>query len=584
MKLRHLSIKNFRGIQELDWNISGDVVCLIGPGDSTKTSILLAVEYLFSPTWNLSLSDTDFYLKDVSQSIEISCVISSLPEGLIGEDKFGLQLGFWNPDDKTISQKQENEKCEMALRVKLEVGRDLEPKWSVISLQNDLDIHSLSTSDRRLLGVAKIGNFVESDLAWGRNSSLARLSVKDDLSKIPALLTEAERKVIEILKDENLGDYDETIKKVRETSQSLGIDAKQNFRVGLDPARFNLNQGAIALFDGDLPFSIRGNGSRRLLSMAISKASISDGVVLLIDEIENSLEPFRLRHLIRQIRPRDGDRHQVFFTTHSSIAVEECKAHELYIVRSLNGKTTVLEVEPEFQKVVRSSSEAFLARKIIVCEGKTEEGLLIGLDQNFWSVKHQNTPALYKFVNMAEAGSVPILGGGDESPCKAQEFGKLGFDVLFFGDSDKVDKLKPSVDELTQQKILVVLCKPEGDKGLFIEQRLCLDLSIEGLEKYVGLACELSEDPPNIWDSIYQACPHNTLRKSRDFRDLLSDIGEDSLRQVIGEISGKGPKGWFKRRDKGEKLGELLSKFLPLMDSQKPTALMLSELEKWCYE
>lgn len=177
----------------------------------------------------------------------------------------------------------------------------------------------------------------------------------------------------------------------------------------------------------------------------------------------------------------------------------------------------------------------------------------------------------------------PILGGGDESPCKAQEFGKLGFDVLF-GDSDKVDKLKPSVDELTQQKILVVLCKPEGDKGLFIEQRLCLDLSIEGLEKYVGLACELSEDPPNIWDSIYQACPHNTLRKSRDFRDLLSDIGEDSLRQVIGEISGKGPKGWFKRRDKGEKLGELLSKFLPLMDSQKPTALMLSELEKWCYE
>ncbi len=37
MQIRHVLIKNFRGIQKLDWSIPSPIVCLIGSGDSTVT-------------------------------------------------------------------------------------------------------------------------------------------------------------------------------------------------------------------------------------------------------------------------------------------------------------------------------------------------------------------------------------------------------------------------------------------------------------------------------------------------------------------------------------------------------------------
>jgi len=44
MKIRHIKIERFRGIRELDWRVGGEFVCLVGPEDSTKTTILDAVE------------------------------------------------------------------------------------------------------------------------------------------------------------------------------------------------------------------------------------------------------------------------------------------------------------------------------------------------------------------------------------------------------------------------------------------------------------------------------------------------------------------------------------------------------------
>lgn len=44
MELKHLRVKRFRGIRELDWTPGGRMVCLIGAGDSTKTTILTAYD------------------------------------------------------------------------------------------------------------------------------------------------------------------------------------------------------------------------------------------------------------------------------------------------------------------------------------------------------------------------------------------------------------------------------------------------------------------------------------------------------------------------------------------------------------
>lgn len=49
MKIRHIKIERFRGIRELEDRVGGDIVCLMGPGNSTKKTILDAVEFKREP-------------------------------------------------------------------------------------------------------------------------------------------------------------------------------------------------------------------------------------------------------------------------------------------------------------------------------------------------------------------------------------------------------------------------------------------------------------------------------------------------------------------------------------------------------
>lgn len=50
------------------------------PGDSTKTTILDAVEVALSPRWNIPFDDSDFYDADSSAPILIPGAVGGLPE------------------------------------------------------------------------------------------------------------------------------------------------------------------------------------------------------------------------------------------------------------------------------------------------------------------------------------------------------------------------------------------------------------------------------------------------------------------------------------------------------------------------
>ncbi len=62
-KIIRLDIKNYRGIEDLSLKFEREknLICLIGRGDSGKTTILDAISSVLSPSWNLNFYDTDFY-------------------------------------------------------------------------------------------------------------------------------------------------------------------------------------------------------------------------------------------------------------------------------------------------------------------------------------------------------------------------------------------------------------------------------------------------------------------------------------------------------------------------------------------
>jgi len=83
------------------------IICLIGAGDSGKSTLFAAIEWALWPSWSLIATDTDFYNCDTSMPIDISVSITELSESLMKEDKFGLYLrdyakAFLGGDDEPI--------------------------------------------------------------------------------------------------------------------------------------------------------------------------------------------------------------------------------------------------------------------------------------------------------------------------------------------------------------------------------------------------------------------------------------------------------------------------------------------------
>ena len=92
MRLMSIEINNFRGIKHsvIIFPRDSRIVCLIGAGDSGKSTLLKAIEWVLWPSWSLLATDTDFYNCNVNQSITITASISEVPEVLLKDDKFGL--------------------------------------------------------------------------------------------------------------------------------------------------------------------------------------------------------------------------------------------------------------------------------------------------------------------------------------------------------------------------------------------------------------------------------------------------------------------------------------------------------------
>lgn len=85
MKLTNIEIKNFRGIKHacVFFPLDSRIVCLIGAGDSGKSTLLTAIEWALWPSWSLIATDTDFYNCDTTLPIEITVSITELPKALM---------------------------------------------------------------------------------------------------------------------------------------------------------------------------------------------------------------------------------------------------------------------------------------------------------------------------------------------------------------------------------------------------------------------------------------------------------------------------------------------------------------------
>jgi putative ATP-dependent endonuclease of OLD family len=546
-QIRHIHIKNFRVIKELEWLPKPGLNCLIGPGDSGKSTVLDAIDLALGARRSYPFTDADFFQLDTINPIEIWVTLGALNEQLKNIDSYGMFLRSFNAISSEISDEPQAGQ-EIVLTVKLTVGQDLDADWLLYSerAQTEGIERRLPWKHRELVTPTRLGVTSNHHLAWGRQSVLNKLS--EDSFDISSTLSQLGRSARAAFAEHEVVGIENVLTQVRAIANNLGVPVG-DLKALLDVNSFSLSHGAISLHSNDnIPLRQLGTGSSRLLISGLQK-SASTSKILIVDEAEYGLEPYRITRLLNELGSKDSDpEQQVFITTHSPYVLRELQASQLHVVR----KSSVVPFPPpnthsshliyslsggdEQQSTLRVCAEAFFSKAVIICEGKTEIGLVRGIDL-FCQDKNGTSIQAY--------GTYCTDGGGDSMFQRAKVFRSLGYSTAIFKDSDKHEDHVEFSREASDLGIKIY----EWGNNYATENAIFSCCPQSAITELVNYAIE-RKGRDSINANI-QSCSEN--RVSLD--DCLVNF-DDPMRAVLSIASKK--KSWFKDIEPAEIIGRTI--------------------------
>ncbi|MBN2530468.1 MAG: AAA family ATPase [Deltaproteobacteria bacterium] len=456
--IRHLIIRNFRAIKEFMWYPNPGLNCLIGPGDSGKSTVLDAIDVVLGARRSITFNDADFNCGNISQPIEILATIGALEDELQNFEYYGNVLRGFNLQDRTIFDEPQHG-LETVLTVRLRVGADLEPDWTLFSERSDTagQEYRLKWKHRIIVSPNRLGVMSYNHLTWGSGSVLPRLSTDGiETGETLAAVSRIARSAFPSPVPPNI---QETINKVQSVADDMAV-AAHGVKAALDPKAVALSNGAISLHDNNgTPLRQLGTGSTRLLVSGLQKLA-SESSMLLVDEAEYGLEPFRISKFLHELGAKNvHSGKQVFITTHSPHVLRELQVHQLHVLRKAevpfeppwsqysHWAYTANANDSQAQATLRACAEAFFSKKVIVAEGKTEIGLVRGIDMFEESQNRQS---------LLSNGAFCADGGGSKLFERAMVFAQFGYPTAIFKDSDISTQHTNSTALATKQGIQII--------------------------------------------------------------------------------------------------------------------------------
>ena len=540
-KIRVVEVSNFRAIKELRWLPGQGVNCLIGPGDSGKSSILEAIDFCLGARRTVMFSDADFHGLDTASPITVSLTVGALDDSAKSLDSYGQFLRGFNQETGDLED-EPSSGLETVITLELKVGADLDPQWTLYSERAKAAgvSRNLSWGDRQKLAPTRIGSYGDAHLAWRRGSVLHRLS--DETIDVAAALATVARDARASFGDRADAQLKKTLDIVQTSAKAVGIDLGDGAKALLDVGAVSFAGGSIAVHDGNgVPLSSLGTGSTRLLVTALQREVASKTGIILLDELEHGLEPHRIIRLIGLLGAKEKESsQQAFATTHSPVALKEFSGDQLFIVRKGATEHSIASVgvTDDLQGTIRRHPEAFLAASVVICEGASEVGFLRGMSRYFAS---KGKPGV-------EAHGVALVDGGGGSPSellrRAAVFQRLGYRVAVFMDSDKpVDATQEDAFSTTGGAVI------RWPAPLALEDALFEGLPDDAIDALIERAIDLHGE------SVVDA---NITSKSAGLHTLADIQAErargaysEGTRRALGEAArtdGKkaGKTGWFK--------------------------------------
>lgn len=377
--IRKLSIKGYRGIPELEWHPKPGLNLILGGGDVGKTTILEAISLLLCPTNTTVLSDTDYWQRKTEHGFEIEAVMA-IPQDMLCNTSKQIWPWVWDEslkDARVPEVLNEDETPpihqQAVYKVRVRGTEELELAYEIV--EPNENIVNFTVSLRRKIGLVRlIGDDRNGrDLRLVQGSALDRLMSdkslrprftelfsKDDITKqLRDKLGTESKKALEGL--------DKELKKQNLPSKlDLGLSGGPGISIG------SLIGLTAESTDGTrLPLSTWGAGTRRLVTLSIDDSCQHDCPIIVVDEVEKGLEPYRQRLIIKELESGNS---QVFITTHSPFIISTAQSGTLWYLNP-EGKIGCLDKD-KITKHQANEPETFLARLPIVAEGKTEKGFV----------------------------------------------------------------------------------------------------------------------------------------------------------------------------------------------------------------
>lgn len=573
MQIRQLKVANFRGIASMDWSPGLSFCCLIGPGDSGKSTVLDAIEATLSSRW-FSFSEADFIGGDTTKTIQIEATVGELSRALKSDERFGLYIRGWTSEGTIRDEADDGD--EPVLTVRLTVDATLEPAWEVYCDRIE-DVRTLSNRDRAHFGLVRLAGDDARHLAWGQGSVLSRLT--GDNEEAPARLALAYKAARDSARLDEIEALMTAATAAEGCAKGMGAYVEGAYAPGLELGRGGLSSGSIALHDEGIPLRMAGLGTRRLATLAIQKSAVSEGAIVLVDEIEHGLEPHRIMGAISQLRrdqtvASEANRPvgQIILTTHSEVALAEAGAKSLYVCRTSRPERATTLTKPAapdpIHALMRFNPRALFARRILVSEGMTEVGMLNGI-REFWPPRHEGMPCEHKGASVAD-------GNGGQTVSIALGLSQLGYSVAVFRDSDV-----PLTEDAGESLDLAAI--PVFEYGGVLDSEHALFSAADDTQ--VQLLLEYAREERGegkINDNLFAVLDLDRAVIAGNFSawEVFSEFDGQRLRDRIAEVFGA--KKWFKDQRVGRGLAPIAWD-IASTNSESPLAVTLAAAEAWLY-
>jgi len=418
---------------------------------------------------------------------------------------------------------------ELVLTIRMVIDDTLQPKWVVTNDRDGMEDKEISNKDRALFNMFMIADYADNHFAYSRFSPLYALLKRNmqNSTAIDKVLLQVVREAYNtVAAGANFQNFEITTDSIKEHAKKLGLDVEE-LRTILEYKENAYTESNITLHDGNVPYSMHGKGSKRLLSIAIQMELATQGGIILIDELEQGLEPDRIVNLMRILK--NTDKGQIFVTTHSSYVLVEANYNQLLLTRK--GAHSLYGFDESFQPILRSQPEVFFSKKIICCEGKTEQAVLRSIDERL-RIKEGFA---VKGISVANGR------GGDVFYQQAIVLKKMQYDVCVFADND-VTSLVSIQENVRKVGISVIVC----DDGLCLEQQLYKDMPWDKVLEMLQFAIESNPDK-KIMDQL-------KISSLEQYRKI-SEVDQLSKRELLGKEAKKN--GWYKDFSRGEYLGKM---------------------------